>query len=148
MARLNEYSGSLTREQFLFYETRVVARLIDQGKTRESILQQVQAENLFQFPTERMISSICNTCIRRLANLDSSELVQIMSTGAQEEAKLVNLYAMMRDNRIVWDFMTSVIGEKYRTRDEELAQSDINLFFLHLQEQNDQVAAWSDSTVK
>ena len=55
---------------------------------------------------------------------------------------------MMRDNRIVWDFMISVIGEKYRTQDYELTLSDLNMFFLHLQEQNDQIAAWSDSTVR
>ena len=148
MEKKLEYSGSLTREQFLFYETRVVARLLADGLTREEILQAVKQDNLFQFPTERMVASISNTCLRRLESLNSSELVQALADGAQEEAKLINLYSMMRDNRIVWDFMILVIGEKYRTQDYELTQSDLNTFILHLQEQNDQVAAWSDSTVR
>ena len=148
MEKKLEYSGSLTREQFLFYETRVVARLLTDGFARAEILQTVKHNNLFQFPTERMIASICNTCLRRLEGLNSSELIQALSDSAQEDAKLINLYAMMRDNRIVWDFMISIIGEKYRTQDYELTQSDLNMFFLHLQEQNDQVAAWSDSTVQ
>ena len=148
MEKKLEYSGSLTREQFLFYETRVVARLLADGLTREEILQAVKQDNLFQFPTERMIASICNTCQRRLDGLNSAELVQTLADGAQEDAKLINLYAMMRDNRIVWDFMISVIGEKYRTQDYELMPSDLNMFFLYLQEQNDQIAAWSDSTVR
>ena len=148
MEKKLEYSGSLTREQFLFYETRVVARLLADGLTREEILQAVKQDNLFQFPTERMVMSICNTCLRRLDGLNSTELVQALAVGAQEDAKLINLYAMMRDNRIVWDFMISVIGEKYRTQDYELTPSDLNMFFLHLQEQNDQIAAWSDSTVR
>ena len=148
MEKKLEYSGSLTREQFLFYETRVVARLLADGLAREEILKAVKQDNLFQFPTERMVASICNTCLRRLEGLNSMELVQALAEGAQEDAKLINLYAMMRDNRIVWDFMISVIGEKYRTQDYELTLSDLNMFFLHLQEQNDQIAAWSDSTVR
>ena len=148
MEKKLEYSGSLTREQFLFYETRVVARLLADGLAREEILKAVKQDNLFQFPTERMVASICNTCLRRLEGLNSAELVQTLADGAQEDAKLINLYAMMRDNRIVWDFMISVIGEKYRTQDYELTLSDLNMFFLHLQEQNDQIAAWSDSTVR
>ena len=148
MEKKLEYSGSLTREQFLFYETRVVARLLADGLAREEILRAVKQDNLFQFPTERMVASICNTCLRRLDGLNSTELVQALAFGAQEDAKRINLYAMMRDNRIVWDFMVSVIGEKYRTQDYELTLSDLNMFFLHLQEQNDQIAAWSDSTVR
>lgn len=148
MEKKLEYSGSLTREQFLFYETRVVARLLADGLAREEILKAVKQDNLFQFPTERMVASICNTCLRRLEGLNSMELVQALAEGAQEDAKLINLYAMMRDNRIVWDFMISVISEKYRTQDYELTLSDLNMFFLHLQEQNDQIAAWSDSTVR
>ena len=148
MEKKLEYSGSLTREQFLFYETRVVARLLADGLAREEILRAVKQDNLFQFPTERMVASICNTCLRRLEGLNSAELVQALAVGAQEDAKLINLYAMMRDNRIVWDFMVSVIGEKYRTQDYELTLSDLNMFFLHRQEQNDQIAAWSDSTVR
>ena len=148
MARRNEYRASLTREQFLFYETRIVAKLRMQGESSEESLKKVLEDNLFQFPTERMIASIFQTCQRRLDALESDKLVNEIAFGSAEDAKLINLYSMMRDNRIVWDFMVSVIGEKYRTQDYELTPSDLNMFFLHLQEQNDQIAAWSDSTVR
>lgn len=148
MARQDEYKASLTREQFLFYEIRVVAKLRTQGETSDGSLKKVLEDNLFQFPTERMIASIFHTCQRRLDALESDKLVNEIAFGSAEDAKLINLYSMMRDNRIVWDFMVSVIGEKYRTQDYELTPSDLNMFFLHLQEQNDQIAAWSDSTVR
>ena len=54
---------------------------------------------------------------------------------------------MMRTNKIVWDFMITVIGEKYRTQDLSFSQSDLNLFMMRLQEQNDDVASWSESTI-
>ena len=54
---------------------------------------------------------------------------------------------MMRYNRIVWDFMVGVIGEKFRSQDFEFSRKDLNVFFAHLQEQNDAIAKWSESTV-
>ena len=144
----NAYNGSLTREQFLFYETRIVAALTLQGLDRREIAEKVRDENLFQFPTERMITSILGTCLRRLDALESEALVYHLAYAPAEVAKQINLYAMMKYNRLVWDFMTTVIGEKYRTQEFEFSQKDLNLFFFRLQEQNDTVASWSDSTVK
>ena len=54
---------------------------------------------------------------------------------------------MMKQNLIVWDFMTTVIGEKYRTQDFGFSKKDLNVFFFSLQEQSDSVASWSDSTI-
>jgi hypothetical protein len=43
--------------------------------------------------------------------------------------------------------MLTVIGEKYRLRDTSFGKIDLNTFFMRLQEQNDTVASWSDSTI-
>lgn len=144
---MQTYNGGLTREQFLLYEIRVVARLHCQGLNREEIMGKLKEENLFQFPTERMIANIANVCFRRLDALNSPELVEELASGPMDLAKQINLYAMMRYNRIVWDFMVTVIGEKFRTQDFSFLPADLNLFFLRLQEQNDAVAGWSDATI-
>ena len=145
---MSEYNGSLTREQFLFYETRIVALLITQGKSRDEISKKIIEENLFQFPTERMIPSITKACFKRIDVLESETLVYHMANAPIEVAKQINLYAMMKYNRIVWDFMTTVIAEKYRTQEFDLKKKDLNLFFFRLQEQNDTVATWSDALRK
>lgn len=142
-----EYNGGLTREQFLFFEIRVVASLLSQGLRRDEILEKIKAENLFQFPTERMISSIASACFRRIDALDSETLVYHLANAPAEVAKQINLYAMMKYNGIVWDFMTTVIAEKYRTQEFEFSKKDLNVFFFRLQEQNDSVASWSDRTI-
>ena len=142
-----DYSGGLTREQFLFFEIRIVAKFICDGLQREEILKRLTEENLFQFPTERMISSIATTCFKRIEALESETLVYQLANAAVEVAKQINLYAMMKYNKIVWDFMTTVVGEKYRTQEFEFSKKDLNVFFFRLQEQNDTVASWSDSTI-
>lgn len=103
----NEYNGGLTREQFLFYEIRIVAKLILQGYSRDEILEKVQEENLFQFPTERMVKNMVGTCFKRIDALDSEELVYQLANAPAETAKQVNLYAMMKYNRKVEQLFNS-----------------------------------------
>ena len=141
------YNGGLTREQFLFYEIRIMASLVSQGYTKAEAIEKIREENLFQFPTERMIASIANTCFQRLSALESDALVYHLANATADVAKQINLYAMMKHNAIVWDFMTTVIGEKFRTQEFEFSKKDLNIFFFQLQEQNDAVASWSDATI-
>jgi hypothetical protein len=54
---------------------------------------------------------------------------------------------MMRYNRLVREFMEGLIGEKYRQQDFSYTKKDINVFFSRLQEQNDDVASWSEQTI-
>jgi hypothetical protein len=53
----------------------------------------------------------------------------------------------MRYNRLIREFMEGIVGEKYRQQDFSYTKKDINMFFSRLQEQNDDVAAWSDQTI-
>lgn len=141
-------SGQLTREQFLFYEMRVTARLMSLGLSEEDALQQIVEENLFQYPTEKSVLRIARGCIDRLNCLDSVELIQGIAEADYLTAKQICLYAMMKKYRVVWDFMITVIGSKYKQHDYSFSRSDVNAFFLRLQEQDDTVAYWSDGTVK
>lgn len=141
-------SGSLTREQFLFNETRIVARLmVDEGLSDDDIVEKISEENLFQFPTERMIKNIANVCIRRLRSLDDISLINVIAHRSVEDAKQACLYAMMKQYRLVWEFMITVIGKKYEQQDFSYGKMDLNIFFSRLQEQNDEIAGWSDSTL-
>jgi len=142
------YNGSLTREQFLFYEMRTAAGLILQGCSREEAIEKIYSENLFQFPTERMIKSIANTCFKRLDALDSDELVYHIANASADVARQINLYAIMCENGIVYDFMTEVVGEKYRVQELDFSAKDVNVFFMTLEEKEHAVGEWSEATVK
>ena len=143
----SNYNGGLTREKFLFYEIRIVASLYLHGYSKQDIVQRITADNMFQFPTERMISSIAGTCLKRIEALGSETLVYHLANAQAEVAKQINLYAMMKQNLLVWDFMITVVGEKFRTQELEFSRKDLNVFFFRLQEQNDNVASWSDTTI-
>ena len=82
-------SGSLTREQFLFFEMRTTAKLIQEGLTDEEIYERICGENLFQFPTEKSIKLITSGCIRRLRALNNEKLVKALATRPTDEAKQI-----------------------------------------------------------
>ena len=86
-------------------------------------------------------------CLRRLDALEDNSLVEAIATQPSDVAKQICLYAMMKQYRLIWDFMITVIGEKYRLSDTTFGKIDLNSYFLRLQEQDDWVATWSDSTV-
>ena len=142
------YSSGLTREQFLYFEMRIVAGLITQGLSRSEIIEKIYSENLFQFPTERMIKTIASACFRRIDALDAPQLTYLIANASPEISKQANLYSIMCENSIVYDFMTEVVGEKYRTQQFDFSQKDINVFFIELEEKIPQISSWSESTVK
>lgn len=147
MIQTQKYNGSLTREQFLFYEIRIAAKLYLAGKTVDEATLLIGQDNLFQYPTERMVSRMTKVCYRRLGALGDRTLAVELANAPTEIARQINLYAMMRYNRLVWEFMITVIGEKFRNQDFAFSRRDLNVFFTRLQEQDDDVASWSEQTV-
>jgi len=141
------YNAAITREQFLFYEVRTTAKLLTEGHEADEVAERIVSDNLFQYPTEKSVRKMALACLRRLDTLNDETLVQAIVTQPSDVAKQICLYAMMKQYRLVWDFMVSVIGEKYRLRDTSFGKIDLNVFFMRLQEQDDYVATWSDSTI-
>lgn len=143
-----KYSGSLTREQFMFTEMRLTARLFLEGLSPREIEAKVYEDNLYQYPTEREIKSKCRACLKRLACLqDMPDLLEELANGTFKEARQAALIAMMLQSRLLAEFMVCVIAEKYRNLDLTLTKKDMNLFFQNLREQDEDVASWTDSTV-
>ena len=147
MDRNTPFNGGLTREQFLFYETRTVARLMTEGLSDDEIVERVVSENLFQNPTEKMLRRLAVTCINRLHILEDDYLVETVANQPFDIAKQICLYAMMCQYRLVWEFMIVVVGEKDRQFDLSFGSMDLNMFFNRLQEQDETVASWTDNTV-
>ena len=146
--KTSPYIASLTREKFMYYEMRITAGLLCDGFSSEEAAARIRDENLFQYPTEKMVCGMARACLRRLELLNSQTLVQAIVTQPSEASKQVCLYALMKQHRLVWDFMITVIGEKYRLMDTAFGKIDVNTFMMRLQEQDESVAAWNVSTVE
>ena len=90
---------------------------------------------------------MARACYKRLNALDNEELIRELASAPVSVAKQINLYAIMKYNRLVWEFMIQVIGEKYRNQDFAFSRKDINSFLTRLQAQDDSIASWSEGTI-
>lgn len=142
-----QYLGSLTREQFLHFECRVVAKMILQGKEYNEILEEVTGENLFQYPSMVSYKLITKACYKRLTFMEDRRVIELVANANHSTSKLALLYCMMSQNLLVKDFMIDVIGEKYRSGVLSFDKTDVNHFFVQLGSRVDSVWSWSDTTI-
>lgn len=153
VTRIKRYNGCITREQWLLRETRLVARMrLDEGLSDREILERVVSQNLFQYPTERELRSITRACCRRLTGLSDdaalrAQLSALIAHGTPDQARQVNLYALMRSYRLIWEFMCVVVAAKRRTLDDGLTSREVAAFLEGLRAQDETVAGWSDATL-
>lgn len=145
---VSPYNAAITREQFLFYEMRTTAKLVCDGHSKDEVVDNIVKNNLFQYPTEKSVRKVALACLRRLDALADDGLTEAIVNLPSDITKQICLYAMMKQYRLVWDFMITVIGSKYQLMDMSFGKIDLNTFFMRLQEQDDNVASWSDSTIK
>lgn len=90
---------------------------------------------------------MAGACVKRLEAMQDTSLISAIAAQPVDVAKQICLYAMMKSSRLMWEFMLTVVGEKYILRDTSFGRIDLNTFFLRLQEQDDAVATWSDQTI-
>lgn len=141
------YKASITREPFLFYEMRTTAKLMAAGFDEDAVINEIVENNLFQYPTVKSVKRMAGACVLRLKNMNDESLILAIANESSDVAKQVCLYAMMKQSKLITDFMITVVGEKYRIKDTSFGRMDLNVFFMRLQEQNDTVATWSESTI-
>ena len=113
----------------------------------EEIIKKVYNENLFRYPTEKMLRNIARVCLKRIHALEDERLIKALVEKPGSIAKQVCLYAMMKQNRLVNDFMLKVIGHKFIERDYGFSKLVVSSFLIDLQEQDPWVASWSPSTI-
>ena len=88
-----QYSGALTREQFMLQEMRITARLKLEGLIDQDIIVKVYEDNLFQYPTEREIKSKCRACLKRLDCIaDMPYVLDVLANGTIGEGNILHIY--------------------------------------------------------
>ena len=87
MNRAYKYSSALTREQFLFYEMRTTAKLLSEGFSKDEVIEQIIADNLFQYPTEKSVRKLALACIRRLDAIGDEILVNAIAMQPSDVSK-------------------------------------------------------------
>lgn len=139
------YSAGLVSQSFWFVEMKKVIKLIDSGKNEEDIKKICIDENLFgaakEYRAKRMYGYIWN----RTKKLDKA-LIDLFCTSDLETQKIINLIAILRSDRLFFEFMFEVYREKKILGVPVMEDIDVNVFFKNKEIQSEDIAAWTDNT--
>ena len=89
---------TLTREQFLFSEMRITARLMMQGLSDKEIIQEIEKDNLYQYPTDKMIRNITSVCLKRLHTVNVN--IKFTNSTNIKVTSLTNVYTPSSDESL------------------------------------------------
>ena len=142
-----EYSAGMVKLSFWFSEFRKVIQLMNSGKTLSEIKTMNLEENIFSAPTQARAIQIFNTVSTRVKSLDQSFYTLIEQSDISNQKVIALIAAMQRDS-LVFDFVYEVYREKLIIGVDELADSDLGIFFKNKQLQSEKVAKWTDYTLK
>lgn len=141
-----EYSAGAVKVCFWFSEFRKVVSLLNEGISMEDVKELNQRDNIFSAPTPLRASQIFSTVSARVNSLDSSFYPLFLESDLAAQ-KLFALVSVMAYDTLFFDFVYEVIREKMIIGTNELADSDVCVFFKDKQIQNEKVAGWTDATL-
>ena len=142
-----DYSAGAVKHAFWFMEFRKIVSLRLEGKTWEEIKQLNENENIFGAPTKLRATQIFNTVSARVKSLDDS-FYPIFDACDLASQKLFALVAAMTYDVLFGDLVYELVREKMIIGSNELADSDLRIFFKDKQQQNEKVAKWTEATIK
>lgn len=143
MPRKLKYSSNIKDKGLLGKELKLAAEFYCQGNSFEKISEMSIDENIFQVNTERRRKEMAECIIVRMKYLDEFTIKRI-AEGTIFLANTLSLYAMMKTNPLVYDFMNEVYREKAELMINRITDADMNQFMDVKAQQIEAVANWTD----
>lgn len=140
-----KYSAGLVSQSFWFVETKRIIKLIHDGKSDDEIKRMCIDENLFSTTKKYRAKRIYGYIKNRIKNLDK-ELIELFYTSDLITQKVINLIAILKSDRLFFEFMFEVYREKNILGIPVIEDADVNIFFKNKEIQSEDIAAWTDGT--
>lgn len=136
-----------TNNAFVLTETVTVAELMHQGATLDDIRKQVLEKDLFQLRSQASRQQALQTILKRLHQVPQV-YIELIATGNTDIRRYTILFLILREHRLLRELIAEVLLDKIKAFDYVVTAADLRIFFEAKREQNERVAAWSDSTYK
>lgn len=143
---VKKYSAGSVKYLFWFVETKETVRLC-QDHTMAEVRDIVIKDNVYQQRAQsRMISEF--GCIRRRIEETPKDVMNLILTADVSTAKIIALISAMESDRMLFELVYELYGDKLRLGEDEITDADMNIFFDRKMDQDIAVAAWTEVTVK
>jgi hypothetical protein len=144
MENLN-YSAGLVSKLLWFKELKKTATLLKQFSNKEDIKKIAIDENIYQMNNVSRAVRIFNYSVKRLESIDA-QFNDIFIQSDIDDAKIIALVTIMKVEKIVFDFVYEVYRKKIILGEQEIRDSDIDMFFEYKRTQYIEMENWSQET--
>lgn len=141
------YSAGLMSQSFWFIEFKKVVKLISEGKSLSQVKDISIEENLFGAANAYRARRIAGYLVNRASTLDQTE-VQLFAESDVATQKLLNIIAILRTDRLFFEFLFEVYREKVILGIPTIDDSDASIFFKNKEVQSAEIETWKDTTKK
>lgn len=142
-----EYKSTIKSRPYLYKETKKAASLINIGLRVEDIKIKSIEDNIFLLESEARKKEVASIISARLKDLDKYIIDKIENSNI-ETSKVLVLYAIVKTDRLFFEFINEVYKEKILLKDLYIRDKDFGIFFQNKREQSEKVASWSEYTFK
>lgn len=145
MVEAMNYSAGLISQSFWFVEIKKIINLINDGMAEDEIKKLCIDENLFGVMKEYRAKRIYGYIWNRAKKLDKI-LIDLFCTSDLATQKVINLIAILKTDRLFFEFMFEVYREKNILGIPVIEDADVNIFFKKKEIQSEDIASWTDGT--
>lgn len=142
-----EYKSTIKSRPYLYKETKKASSLINRGLSIEEIKGKSLEDNIFQLESEARKKEVASIITARLKSIDEHIIYSIENSNI-ETSKVLVLYAILKTDRLFFEFINEVYKEKILLKDLFIRDKDFGVFFQNKREQSEKVASWSEYTFK
>lgn len=123
---MTDYSAKTTGENFLYNETKTLASYLLDGEDFEELKRRNIAENLIMYKKEKAITRVNAPIFRRLAFLMEKDMLKDFVYENISTSKYILLYAVMKTDNLVKDFVFEVYKKKVLEDLEYIEKNDMD----------------------
>ena len=145
MVEAMNYSAGLISQSFWFVEIKKIINLINDRMSEDEIKKLCIDENLFGAIKEYRAKRIYKYIWNRVQKMDKT-LIDLFCTSYLATQNVINLIAIIRSDRLFFEFMFEVYREKNILCIPVIEDADVNIFFKNKEIQSEDIAAWTDGT--
>ena len=136
-----KYTSNIKNMPFLFLEMKRTAILLSEGKTHEEIRALSVNQNVYQLDKEQRKRELPAKMLARLSTINEA-LVGVIANGQADEAKVVAFFAMMKADRLLFEYMYEVVADKYNIGQRVVTERDFEDFIDRKIQNSETVAGW------
>ena len=125
---MEDYSAKLTAEPFLYNETKIIATYLLNGEDEELLKKKNVEENLIKYKSLKSVTRVNSPIFRRI-NIMDREMLEDFIYSDIENSKFILLYAIMKTDKLVRDFVLEIYKDKLLMRKEYIEKFDIDNWY-------------------